>query len=136
MPNSDELVRVHVDFNDMETTGQFFVLRGDANGELTLDSQVALYDAEGNSAQGTVIELVEGQSAVVAMTPGSWQRAPLVPVPPATSFAGLVAWAASLGRVGTRTWQPQLTMTRSEMVGCSASTYASPQFEGAVPSSL
>lgn len=134
MPDSGELVRVHVDFNDMDTTGRFFVLQDDASGELLPNSQVTLHDAEGNSAQGRVVEL-QDQAAVVAMTPGSWQHGPVVPTRMTASFEELVAKLITPS-ILAGSWQCQLTMTPSEMVGQSALTYASPQLEGAVPSSL
>lgn len=137
MPDSSDLALVHVDFNDMDAEGRFFVLGDDVCGELRLNSNVTLYDAEGNSAQGTVVELRADQAAVVAMTAGSWRRGPTIPVPETASFEQLVSnlLASSLLTRGARTWNYYLTMT-SEIVGQSASPSALPQSEGAVRSSL
>jgi hypothetical protein len=73
MPDSQGRVHVHVDFNDMDLDGRFFVLPEDAGGLLSLHSQVLLQDAEGNSALGTVVELMDRGRAIIAMTAGSWR---------------------------------------------------------------
>lgn len=73
MPGSDRL-RVHVDFNDMDQEGRFFVLPEDVeDGTLDPGSAVVLVDEEGNNALGHVAELMERGQALVAMTAGSWR---------------------------------------------------------------
>lgn len=73
MPGSDR-PRVHVDFNDMDQQGRFFVLPEDIeDGTLGLGSNVVLVDEEGNSALGHVAELMERGQALIAMAAGSWR---------------------------------------------------------------
>ncbi len=66
--------RAHVDFNEMDERGWFFVLPDDVAGELSLHGEVSLYDAEGNLAVGTVVELLDEHQAMIAMLAGSWLR--------------------------------------------------------------
>lgn len=72
MTDPREPVQVHVDFNDMDAEGRFFVLPEDATGELALDSEISLFDAEGNCARGIVVDLTES-GAMVATIAGSWR---------------------------------------------------------------
>lgn len=73
MPDSRDHVHVHVDFNDVDMDGRFFVLPEDATGSLALNMPVVLQDAEGNNAQATVVEVMTGGRAMLAMVAGSWR---------------------------------------------------------------
>jgi len=73
MPGSYGQVHAHVDFNEMEADGRFFVLPDDVSGSLALRLPVVLRDAEGNSASGIVVELLDGGRAMLAMIAGSWR---------------------------------------------------------------
>jgi len=73
MPGSFDKVHAHVDFNEMEADGRFFVLPDDVSGSLALSLPVVLRDAEGNSANGVVVELLDGGRAMLAMIAGSWR---------------------------------------------------------------
>jgi hypothetical protein len=134
MPTSLELVRVHVDFNDMDVQGRFFVLLDDASGELHLNTQVTLYDAEGNRAEGTVVELRGDQAAIVEIVAGSWRHAPAPPL----SFDELASslLVTSLRLSSTFTERCRVQRTHSGTVGESASPSTHPQTDGAVLSSL
>jgi hypothetical protein len=75
MPDFMDEVRVHVDFNDVDVDGRFFALPEDAERPLVLGLPVALWDAEGNSARGRVVEVGQQGRAFVEMIAGTWQSA-------------------------------------------------------------
>jgi len=75
MPDLPEVVRVYVDFNDMDLQGRFFTLPEDADNPLGLHSQVLLHDDEGNTARGQVVETRDRGRAIVEMTAGTWRSA-------------------------------------------------------------
>src|SRR6266542_1635364 len=95
MPGPDR-PRVHVDFNDMDQEGRFFVLPDDVeDGALGPGSAVMLVDEEGNSALGRVAELMERGRAIIAMTAGSW-RSDAAAVPIAAESGSLQEQVAQL----------------------------------------
>jgi len=139
MPDSDDRVRVHVDFNDMDSQGRFYVLPEDISGELALHSQVTLYDAEGNSAQGVVAELLTGHKAMIAMIPGSWERRWVAASSEARTIQDQVmSLLAPYLRISRPlSGQYQLTVISSSIAPRTATPpSALPQPEGAVLSSL
>ena len=77
MPELQQPARVHVDFNDMDPQGMFVVLPQDADRLVALGSQVLLWDTEGNTAHGRVVDLRQRGRAVVEMLAGTWRRAPV-----------------------------------------------------------
>jgi len=146
--NSNDLVEVHVDFNDMDTDGRFFVLPDDATAKLVLNSEVSLYDAEGNGARGSVVELHES-GAMVAMIAGSWQPQPVAQPTAQGSMAqqvcALVASAVKARLPKAPWYQLQLIPAGSlgitappsvGVFGMTALSSARPRSEGAVLSSL
>jgi hypothetical protein len=141
MPDSDR-PRVHVDFNEMDPQGRFFVLPEDVeDGALGLRSAVVLVDEEGNSARGQVTELMEQGRAIVAMLAGSWQSdAPSVPVPQdSRSFQELVTGllAASVQRKRSAPDWYRLSVIPSNIVTATATPPSGlPEPRGAVPSTL
>jgi hypothetical protein len=68
------LPRVHVDFNDLGMDGQLYARPADSDRLLQADSQVILWDGEGNCADGRVVAITERGDAVLAMVPGSWRQ--------------------------------------------------------------
>jgi hypothetical protein len=147
MANPNDPVRVHVDFNDLGADGRFFVLPDDAAARLVLNSEVRLYDAEGNEARGTVVELPDG-GAVVAMIPGTWHPntapQPVAQGNVAQQVCALVASTLKARHPGA--WY-QLTAVPAGTLGITAppsvgvfgmtaSASALPRSEGAVLSSL
>ena len=66
--------RLHVDFNDLDEQGCVRVFRREAPG-LAIGDDVVLYDADGNTAQGTVLGWSgrDDVLAVAQMRAGSWR---------------------------------------------------------------
>ncbi len=141
MTSPSDLVRVHVDFNDMDMDGRFYVLPDDVVGQLKLQSHVMLHDAEGNSARGTVIELMGQGRAMIEMITGSWHRGE-VPTPAAAARAvqdqvlGLLAsYLPSPGSLsGLFRWSG--TVSSGFVPQTAALPSGRPQPQGAVLSSL
>lgn len=68
------LPRVYVDFNDLGTDGRLYARLEDSDRPLEADSQVILWDGEGNYADGQVVAVAERGDAELAMVPGSWRQ--------------------------------------------------------------
>ena len=77
MPDLEGPARVHVDFNDMDPEGMFVVLPQDTDRLVALGAHVLLWDADGNTAHGRVVDLRQHGRAVVEMVTGTWRRAPV-----------------------------------------------------------
>src|SRR5260370_769178 len=141
MPDSEGLAHVHVDFNEMDLDGRFFVLPEDAGGRLPLNAQVILEDAEGNSARGTVVELMGQGRAMIAMLAGTWHRREAVAVSPAEhrtfqdQISGLLA--PYLRGAASLTGLYRLSEVPSSVAAQTAAPSSGlPQSQGAVLSSL
>jgi hypothetical protein len=76
MPQVPGLARVLVDFNDLDDAGQLYTLPEDASRPLGPAVRVILWDGEGNTALGQVVEITEHGRAIIDMTPGTWSREP------------------------------------------------------------
>jgi hypothetical protein len=92
------LPRVHVDFNDLDTDGQLYARLADSDVPLQADSQVILWDGEGNYADGRVVAMTERGDAVLAMVPDSW-REDETPEPSGFWGADTCPYALPLSRV-------------------------------------
>ena len=142
MPGSDR-PRVHVDFNDLDTDGRFFVLPDDVEGGvLGLRSEVVLVDEEGNSALGHVAELRERGRAIIVMAAGTWRSheasVPMRPTPTRNiqqQVAQLLE--SSVQRFRSAAGWYGLSQASSGVITATAAPPSGrPEPRGAVPSSL
>jgi hypothetical protein len=138
MPDT-ERPHVHVDFNDMDPEGRFFVLPEDVEGGvLGLRSAVVLVDEEGNRALGHVAELMERGQAIVAMTAGSWQsEVAAVQEPRSVQDQVSRLLGTPIGRIRSATDWYRLSVVPSNVVVATAVPSSGlPEPRGAVPSTL
>lgn len=93
-PEMQGPAKVCVDFNDMDLDGRFVVSPQDSDRLVALGMSVLLWDAEGNTARGRVVNLRQRGRAVVEMLPGTWQRATVenlsAPTRPMTETAAVM----------------------------------------------
>ncbi len=137
MRDPQRRARVHVDFNDMDPDGMFLVLPQDADQLVALGSSVLLWDAEGNTAHGRVVDLRQRGRAVIEMLAGTWRRAPVENLPAPTIDEQLKVLLAlyQARSVAHGNWFALRRATSSAMATGTAPSSGFAARPGAVPSS-